>query len=180
MPSTAKPNRSPALRSRFDVARRLLAEGEVLADHHLDDVQALDQQLVDVALGRELHEVRGERHDQEHVDAQFLDELGAAGQRGQLRRVAAREAPPPSGAGRTSSTRSARRATRPAFTAWLISSCVSAVYTVEHADRDDASAPVRGDLVLPPPALHSGKPTAPRSAASRSRYDPRDRGDSIA
>ncbi len=37
---------------------------------------------------------------------------------------------------------------------------VSAMNAVEHADRDDASAPVRGDLVLPPPALHSRKPTA--------------------
>ena len=37
---------------------------------------------------------------------------------------------------------------------------MSAVHPVEHADRDDASTPVCGDLVLPPPALHSGKPTA--------------------
>ena len=69
---------------QVDVARRLLAEGEVLPHHHLDDVQSLDQQFMGVALGRQLHEIRGERHDQEHVDAHFLDELGAPGQRGQL------------------------------------------------------------------------------------------------
>ena len=91
MLSTANPNRSPALRSMVDVAGRLLAEGEVLADHDLDDVQPLDQQFVDVALGRQLHEVGGERHDQEDVDAHFLDQLGAPGQRGQLRRMAAGE-----------------------------------------------------------------------------------------
>jgi hypothetical protein len=37
------------------------------------------------------------------------------------------------------------------------------VDTVEHTDRDDTSAPVRGDLVLAPPALHDGKPTTRRS-----------------
>jgi hypothetical protein len=30
-----------------------------------------------------------------------------------------------------------------------------AMNTVEHADRDDTSAPVRRDFVLSPPALHS-------------------------
>jgi hypothetical protein len=31
---------------------------------------------------------------------------------------------------------------------------MSTVYAIEHADSDDASAPVRGDLILTPPALH--------------------------
>ncbi|MDF2582014.1 MAG: DtxR family transcriptional regulator [Mycobacterium sp.] len=37
---------------------------------------------------------------------------------------------------------------------------VAAVYTVEHADREDTSAPVRGNIVPAPPPLHSCKPTA--------------------
>ena len=49
----------------FDVAGGFLAEGEVLADQHLDDVQALDEQLVDVAVRGQLHEVGGERHHQQ-------------------------------------------------------------------------------------------------------------------
>jgi DtxR family Mn-dependent transcriptional regulator len=40
---------------------------------------------------------------------------------------------------------------------------VSAVHAVEHADRDDASAPVRGDFILTPPALHVCKSTARRT-----------------
>ena len=51
-----------------------------------------------------------------------LDELGAPGQRGQLRRMAARDVPLPSGEGRTSSAPSAPRASRPALTAVAISS----------------------------------------------------------
>ena len=37
---------------------------------------------------------------------------------------------------------------------------VAAVYTVEYADRQDTSAPVRGDIVPAPPPLHSCQPTA--------------------
>ena len=79
------------LTQRVDVAGRLLAEREVLADDDLDHVQPFDQQFVDVALGSELHEVGGERHHQEDVDAEFLDEFGPAGQRRQLGRMTARE-----------------------------------------------------------------------------------------
>ena len=35
-----------------------------------------------------------------------------------------------------------------------------AVHTVEHADRQDTSAPVCGDVVPAPPPLHDRKPTA--------------------
>ena len=91
MPSHREAEPLARLAQHVDVACRLLAEGEVLPHHHLDDVQVFDEQFVDVALGGELHEVGGERHHQEDVDAQFLDELGAPGQRGQLRRMAAGE-----------------------------------------------------------------------------------------
>lgn len=52
-------------------------------------MQVFDQQLVDVAVRRELHEIDGERHHQEDVDAQVLDELGTSGQCRQLRGVTA-------------------------------------------------------------------------------------------
>jgi DtxR family Mn-dependent transcriptional regulator len=44
---------------------------------------------------------------------------------------------------------------------------VSTVHPVEHADGDDASAPVRGDLILTPPALHDRKPTTRQSPRRR-------------
>ncbi|EUA54792.1 hypothetical protein I553_1301 [Mycobacterium xenopi 4042] len=46
---------------------------------------------MDVALGRQLHEIAGERHNQEHVDAEFLDQLGTARQRRQLSGMTARK-----------------------------------------------------------------------------------------
>ena len=48
---------------------------------------------------------------------------------------------------------------------------VSAMYPVEHADGEDASSPIRGDPILAPPALHTGKPTARHAA--RLRHIPR-------
>ena len=149
----------PCLAQRVDVARCLLAEGEVLPHHHFDDVEAFDEQLMDVAVRGELHEVGGERHHQEHVDTQFLDELGAAGQRGQLRRMAAGEHD--FHRVRVERHQHGRHAAGPAgldgVTDQLL---VPAMHTVEHADRNDASTPVRRDVVLSPPALHSRKPTA--------------------
>ena len=121
--------------------------------------RSFDEQLVDVALGRELHEVGGERHHEEDVDAQFLDQFGAPGQRGQLRRMAAGEHD--LHRVRVERHQHRRHAAGPARLDGVADQlCVPAVHTVEHADRDDASTPVRGDLVLPPPALHSRKPTA--------------------
>ena len=153
----------PRLAQQADVACGLLAEGEVLPDHDLDDMQVLDQQLVDVALGGQLHEVRGERHHQEDVDAQFLDQLGAAGQGGQLRGVAAGE--DDFHRMRVERHQHRRHTTRPGRLDGVVDQFgMSAVHPVEHADRDDTSAPVRGDLILPPPALHSRKPTAPGEA----------------
>ena len=146
------------LAQHADVAARLLAEREVLTDHDLHDVQALDQQFVDVPLGRELHEVRGERHDEEDVDTHFLNEFGPPGQGGQLSGVAA---------GKDhfhrmwvechQHRRHAARSTR--LHRVVDQFGVPAVDTVEHTDGDDTSAPVRGDLILAPPALHNGKPT---------------------
>ena len=153
------------MRSSVDVARGLLAEREVLPDHHLDDVQVFDEQFVDVALRGELHEVGGERHHQEDVDAQFLDELGAPGQRGQLRRMAAGEHD--LHRMRVERHQHRRHAAGPAGLDGVIDQLgMSAMHTVEHADGHDTSAPVRGDLVRPPPALHSRKPTARRVAVA--------------
>ena len=114
---------------------------------------------MDVAIRGELHEVGGERHHQEHVDAQFLDKLGATGQRVQLCRMAAWEHD--LHRMRVECHQHRRDAASPArldgVTDQLL---VPAMYTIEHADRNHASAPVRRDVLLPPPALHSRKPTA--------------------
>ena len=142
------------LPQQLDVARRLLAEREVLADHDLDDVEAFDEQLVDVALGGEFHEVRGERHDQEHVDAHLLDQLGATSQRGQLRRVAARK--DDLHRVRVEGHQHRGHAARPAgFDRTTDQLLMAAVDTVEDADGHHTSAPVGRDLPLASPALHS-------------------------
>ena len=143
----------PGLAQHRDVACGLLAEREVLPDDHLDDVQTFDEQFVDVAVGSQLHEVRGEGHYQEDVDAHFLDQLGAARQRGQLCGMAARE-DDFHGMG-VERHQDRRHSARSAGLDGMVDELrVSAVHSVEHADRDDASAPVRGDLILTPPALH--------------------------
>ena len=129
-------------------------------------MQPLDQQLVDVAVRGELHEVGGERHDQEDVDAQFLDQFGAPGQRGQLRRVATGEDDfHRVRIERHQHRRHAACAARLDRTGDQLG--MPAVDTVEHADGQHASAPVRGDLVLSPPPLHVAKPTARRCTPKR-------------
>ncbi len=148
------------------VAAGLLAEGEVLADHDLEDVQTLDEQFVHVPLGGQLHEVGGERHDEEDVDTQFLDQFGPAGQRRQLRGVTTRQdhfhrmrierhqhggdAAGPAGLHRVADQ-----------------FCMSTMYAIEYPDGEHTSAPIRGDLVLPTPALHDRKPTARRRGRHR-------------
>jgi len=128
----------------------------------------LDEQLVDVAVGRELHELRGEWDHQKDVNAEFLDELGAAGQRGQLRRVTA-------GVHHFHRVRIERHehgrhtARPPHLDRGRDQLLMSAVHAVEHTDRQDTSAPVGGYLVLAAPALHSGKPTAATGACMKSR-----------
>ena len=95
---------------------------------------------MDVALGCQLHEVGGERHDQENVDAQFLDELGAAGQRGQLRWMAARE--DDFHGMRVERHQYRRHSAGPARLDRVIDQLgVSAVHPVEHADRHERICP---------------------------------------
>ena len=150
----------------LDVAGRLLTEGEVLPHHDLDHVQVFHQQLVDVALRRELHEIAGERHHQEDVDAQLLDELGAAGERGQLRRVAA-------GIDhfhrvRVEGHEDRRHVAGAAGLDRVRDQLgVAAVHAIEHPDGEHASAPIRGNLVLAAPPLHDRKPTAPARSMAR-------------
>ena len=86
----------------------------------------------------------------------LLDEFGAPGQRRELRRVAAGE----DHFHRVGVERHQHRrhTAGPARLHRVVDQLgVSAVNTVEHADGDDTSAPVRGDLVLAPPALHDGQ-----------------------
>ena len=141
------------------VARRLLAEGEVLPDHHLHHVQALHEQLMDVALGGEFHEVRRERHDQKDVDAGLLDQFGAPGQGGQLCGMAARE----HHFHRMRVEGHQHRghpARTPRFDRVADQFGMPAVNTVEHTDGQHAPTPVRGDVLPAPPPLHSPQPTA--------------------
>ena len=120
-------------------------------------MQPLDQQFVDVAVRGELHEVGGERHHQEDVDTELLGKLGSSSQRGQLGGMAARE----HHFHRVRIEGHQHRGNT-AGPAGLDSSRdqfgVSAVDTVEDPDRQDAATPVRGDVVLPAPALHVPKP----------------------
>ena len=45
--------------------------------------------------------------------------------------------------------------------------CMSTMYAIEYPDGEHTSAPIRGDLVLPTPALHDRKPTARRRGRHR-------------
>ena len=149
------------LAQQIDVALRLLAEREVLPHDDFRDVQALYQDLVDIAFGRQPHEFRGEGHHAEDVDTQFLGKLGSPREGGQLCRVRtwpddlhrmrierhqhARNAP------------LGRRVHRPTY-----ESGVPAVHAVENADRENTTAPVGRYVVETSPSLHEAKPTAHR------------------
>jgi hypothetical protein len=142
------------LAQQLHIAGRLLPEGEVVAHDDLDDVQPFDEQFVDVALRGELHEVRRERHDQKDVDAHLLDQLRTPGQRGQLRRVTTGK--DDLHRVRIEGHQHGGHATGPArFHRAADQLLMPSVDTVEHADGDDTSAPVRRDLTLASPALHS-------------------------
>ena len=150
---------------RVDRSGSLLAEGEVLPHHDFHHMQVLDQQLVDVALRGELHEIGREGHDQKDVDAELLGKLGAPGQRGQLCGVAARV----DHFHRVRVEGHQHRRHSPGTTRLdrvRDQFGVPAVQTVEHPDGEYASAPVRGYLVLPPPPLHNCQPTGQGSARS--------------
>ena len=144
-----------------NVARRLLAEGEVLPHHHLHHMKALDEQFVDIAVRGEFHEVGRERHHQEDIHAEFLDQFGPPRQSGQLRRMTAREDDlhrvRVEGHQYCRHTAGPARLDRPGDDLG-----VAAVHTVENPDGQHATAPVRGDLVLPAPTLHGNKTTAQR------------------
>lgn len=151
------------LTEQVDIAGRLATEREVLADDDLCDMQTLDQDLVDVPLGRELHELRREGHDAEDVDSQLLGQLGPPRQRRQLRRVTTRahdlrrmRIECHEDTGNSTLTSRADRAGNQLR--------VPTVHAVENADRQDTTPPVRRHIVQTSPSLHRWQPTATADA----------------
>jgi len=136
-----------------DIAACLFAEGEVLTDHHFHHMQAFHQQLVHVAVRRQLHEVAGEGNHQEDVDTQLFGQLGATGQRYQLRGVAARE-----DHFHRMRVEGHQDNRHPARSARLDGTRdqlgMTTVNSVENTNGQDTPTPISGDLVLPPPTLH--------------------------
>ena len=146
-----------------DEVIRLLESGvvtELSLDHDLGDVQPLDEDLVGVPLRAQLHELRCERHDAEDVDAELLGEFGATRQRRQLGRMIARshhfhrmwiECHEHTG----------DSAFLGGFHRPRDQLLMSAVHSVEHADRQYTTTPVRRYFLEASPSLHNGQPTAP-------------------
>ncbi len=141
------------LGQQLDVARRLVAEGEVLADHDLRRVQPLHQHLVHELLGRQARDLSGERQHAEHLDAELFGQLGAAPQGGQLRRMTTRAhhlgRVRVEGHQHTGDVAAARLLHRVRDQLLM-----PPMHAVEDADGHHAPAPAAGDLLQTTPSLH--------------------------
>ena len=143
----------PQLGEQRDVARGLVAEPEVVPDHHGGGVQPVGQHDPDELIRAQPGELQAEREHEHRVGPQPGQQLGLPARGGEERRV--RAGPDDLVRVRVEGDHDQRQV--PALRDLpgpLHDALVAPVHAVEHADRRDAPGPAGRHIVQAVPAVH--------------------------